>query len=293
MKIGFLLTALAFALALLCMAGVAAAEEDTSAVTDGTLIADEIAPYDGPVGPGNPLYGLKIAFEDLDESFTFNETERLNKEMNNARLRLSEVKRELLFNNTDSADRALDLYRQKINATQLHLSAMPSSNATGLLHAQEMIMKHQATLERLMLSRPDNAGLARAYDNSLALENKFEERTQVRFERIAEKNNRTILKAVRLEVAEQERTENAGETQTVKVRQTQQIQQAERTEKTDTPDQGKNVTERQSIKQGQTAGTERPAPSPTATRGNGGDSGPHNTGNSGNGNNGQGNGRNR
>jgi hypothetical protein len=193
---------------------------------DTTAVEDDIAPYDGPVGPGNPLYGLKIAFEDLDESFTFNETERLNKQMNNARLRLSEVKRELVLNNTDSAGRVLDLYWQKVNLTQMRLAVMSSSNATGILHAQEMVTKHQMVLEGLMLSHPNNTGLARAYNNSLRLERKFEEKTQVRFERVMEKNNRTIVKAVRLAVREQERTANAGENQIVRVQQTQKVQQS-------------------------------------------------------------------
>jgi len=45
-----------FALALLCIAGAAAAQEDTGAITDGVVIIDDVAPYDGPIGPGSPLY---------------------------------------------------------------------------------------------------------------------------------------------------------------------------------------------------------------------------------------------
>ncbi len=293
-------------LALIFMIGACAAEENTTVtatVTEtavagatpagNTGIDDDIAPYNGPFGLGNPLYGLKIAFEDLDESFTFNETERLNKQMNNARLRLSEVKREFILNNTGAADQALDLYWQKVNLTQMRLNVLSSSNETGLLHAQEMVTKHQAVLEGLMLSHPNNTGLARAYNNSLALERKFEEKTRVRFERVIEKDNRTIVQAVRLEVKEQERTENAGENQTERIRQTQQIQQAERTEKPETPGGGRMVTERQTAKPVQTTGTARITPSPAATPGNTGNARPQNTGNSDNDNNGQGNGRNR
>ena len=312
------------ALVLICMIGACAAEETNTAVVtttageivtaptigdistsvsetsvtnpdlvDGSGIDDEIAPYDGPVGPGNPLYGLKVAFEDLDESFTFNETERLNKQMNNARLRLSEVKRELVLNNTDSANRALDLYWQKTNITQMRLNTLSSSNATGLLHAQEMVTKHQIVLEGLMLSHPDNTGLVRAYSNSLALETKFEQKTQTRFERVMEKNNKTIIKAVRLEVREQERTTNTGQNQTVQVQQTQKIQQAEGTGKPDTTGDGKKVTVRQTPNPAQTVKTVKTMPEPTATQGNTGNAKPQNTGNSNNDNRGQVNGRNK
>lgn len=158
-----------FVLALLCMACAVAAQENTVTVTDGTVILDDIEPYDGPIGPGSPLYGLKIAFEDLDESFTANETERFNKQMNANQLRLSEVRRELQLNNTGTADRALDLYWQKTNMTRLRLQTYAASNATGLLHAQEMIMKHQMVLANLLETHPNNTGLMRAYNTASPL----------------------------------------------------------------------------------------------------------------------------
>ncbi len=228
-----------FVLALLCMACTVAAQEET--VTNGTVIVDDIEPYDGPIGPDSPLYGLKIAFEDLDESFTTNETERFNKQMNNNRLRLSEVRRELQLNNTDSANRALDLYWQKTNLTQLRLQTYAASNATGLLHAQGMIAKHQLVLANLLDTHPNNTGLMRAYNNSLALEQKFEEKTQTRFERVMQKNNATIVKAVRLEVRELERTGNDGQNQTIQVQQTRQVQQGKSNGKDDNKGQNRVI----------------------------------------------------
>jgi hypothetical protein len=53
-------------LGLLCISGIAAAQEDTS----GTVLIDDIQPYNGPIGANSPLYGLKLALEDMDESFT-------------------------------------------------------------------------------------------------------------------------------------------------------------------------------------------------------------------------------
>jgi hypothetical protein len=192
-------------LALLCTIGIAAAQADPGAGLQATAGEDDIAAYTGPIGAGNPLYGLKIAMEDLDETFTFNETLRVEKQLGHARLRIAEVRRELEINRTDTAQQALELYLQKVNLTGNSLAPY-RSNASGLLHAQEMITKHQAVLEGLLLSHPNNTGLMRSYNNSLALEQKFEQKTAVRLERIIEKNNRTILKAVRLEIQERDRT---------------------------------------------------------------------------------------
>ena len=205
-------------LALLCMVGIAAAQADTvtdtattsimetlaatSSDTQGVTLIDDIEPYDGPIGADSPLYGLKIALEDLDESFTTNQSERMNKQLIHARLRIAEVRRELGLNRTGSAQRALELYWQKINLTETTLT-LPGLNTTGLLHAQEQVTRHQLVLMNLVLSHPNNTGLMRAYNNSLALEQKFEQKTQMRFDRITEKNNRTIVKGVRLEINEQ------------------------------------------------------------------------------------------
>ena len=315
-------------LALISMAGICAAEDATTVTataTDTTVAAtvtatpvpsdipgdDGIAPYGGPAEPGSPLYGLRIAFEELDESFTFNETERLNKQLDHARLRLSEVKRELLLNNTENADEALDLYWQKINITRMRLDVMSSSNETGLLHAQEMITKHQMVLEDLMLSHPNNTGLARAYNNSLALENRFEQKTRMKFERTMEKNNETVLKAVRLEVKEQEHTANRGDSTALQIQQTQQEQQGPGSVKGDDKgnDKGQRPVVNQTAAQGgpaQPATGNGPAVQQTVkqinkpvTTDNAGSGNTGNSGNNGNGGStgsdsrGQGNGRNK
>jgi hypothetical protein len=181
-----------------------------------SAVPEDIPPYEGPVGPDNALYGLKIAMEDLDETFTFNESERVEKQLGHARLRIAEVRRELQLNRIGPADIALELYWQKLNQTQAALTPFVS-NATGLVHAQEMITKHQTVLANLLLSHPNNTGLIRAYNNSLELEQKFEEKTQIRYERAIGKNNRSIMKAVRLETAKETRAGN-GEGNSVEER---------------------------------------------------------------------------
>jgi hypothetical protein len=142
--------------------------------------------------------------EDIDESFTSNQSERVDKQIGHARLRIAEVRRSLELNQSDSARQALDHYWLKMNLTQATIAPF-RSNATGLLHAQEQIAKHQFILENLLLSHPNNTGLQRAYNNSLELEEKFSEKTAIKFNRTIERNNKTILKAIKLEQKEMER----------------------------------------------------------------------------------------
>lgn len=195
-------------IALLCSVGTVAALDDNSTGTQGgDDISDDIEPYNGPIGADSPLYGLKLAMEDLDETFTFNDTQRVEKRLDHGRLRIAEVRRELQLNRPDTAGRVLELYWQKLNLTEGSLTPF-TSNATGLLHAQEMITRHQEVLASLVSLFPNNTGLARAYNNSLLLEQKFEKKTEMRFTRFIAMNNKTVLKAVRLEIRERDRVDD-------------------------------------------------------------------------------------
>jgi hypothetical protein len=210
------------ALGLLCaIVGTAAADNTTS--TQGMQLVNDIQPYNGPIGANNSMYGLKIAFENLDDFFTFNQSERLAKEIDHADLRLAELKEALAANRTDAADRALDQYWQNLNQTERTLDRfnetppMPAFNGTGsipapidtgLMHVQDMIIKHQVVLENLLSSHSGNPGLTRAYNNSRELELKFEQKTQTRFERIQDADNRVWLRAEHLSSGAQNPTQN-------------------------------------------------------------------------------------
>jgi hypothetical protein len=196
---------------LLSVGTVAALEDNSTAVKGADNVSDDIEPYNGPIGADSPLYGLKLAMEDLDETFTFNDTQRVEKRLDHGRLRIAEVRRELQLNRADTAERALELYRLKLNLTEGSLTPF-ASNATGLLHAQEMITRHQEVLANLVRLYPNNTGLARAYNNSLSLEQKFENKTEMRFARFIEKDNKTVLKAVRLEIRRQNRVNDDNST---------------------------------------------------------------------------------
>jgi len=214
-------------IALLCSVGTVAALDDNSTGAQGADdVSDYIEPYNGPIGAESPLYGLKLAMEDLDETFTFNDTQRVEKRLDHGRLRIAEVRRELQLNRPDTAARALELYGQKLNLTEGSLTPF-ASNPTGLLHAQEMITRHQEVLASLVALYPNNTGLARAYNNSLLLEQKFGEKTEMRFARFIEKNNKTVLKAVRLEIRKQNRV-NDNNPATVKTMEQEREQDRER-----------------------------------------------------------------
>jgi hypothetical protein len=195
-RFGILFTTLV-TLALLGSVGIAAA---APAVSSGMQAGNTIAPSNGPITPGSSLYGLKIAFENLDESFTFNQSAKLEKQISHADLRLTELKQELADNRTDAAEIALDQYRQKMNQTENTLAPLPlddngdmsAANDSVISHAGEMIAKHQQVLEDLLQSHPDNQGLARAYNNSVELEQKFAEKTEIRSQHRQDSGNSTF-----------------------------------------------------------------------------------------------------
>jgi hypothetical protein len=191
---------------LFCGIGTAAGQDSSTNAGTVNFVTDDIMPFNGPIGADSPLYGLKVAIEDLDETFTFNDTQRVEKQVDHARLRIAEVRKELDFNRTVPAERALELYRQKLNMTEKSLTLF-GSNEPGLLHAQEMITLHQTVLENLWLSHPDTPGLFRAYNTSLSLGQRFEQKTAMKFTRFTGKDNKTILKAERLDLREQTRVD--------------------------------------------------------------------------------------
>ena len=119
-------------IALLCSVGSVTALVDSSTGAQGADgVSDTIDPYYGPIGADSPLYGLKIAMEDLDETFTFNNSQRVEKQTDHGRVRIAEVQRELQRNRPDIAETALERYKQKLNLTERSLKPFPT-NATGL-----------------------------------------------------------------------------------------------------------------------------------------------------------------
>lgn len=154
-------------------------------------ISDDIEPYAGSIDPGNVVYGLKIAFENLDEGFTFNGTRKLEKQELHARLRIAEAKAELRLNNFEDAERALEIYREKIRASEMLVAELEDED-TGLLQVQKNIVKHQFVLANLLASHPNVTGLERAFNNSIELEDRFELKTRKRLARIGSEDGQRI-----------------------------------------------------------------------------------------------------
>lgn len=180
-------------------------EVGTASTENGDELADDVAPYEGSIGPESSLYGLKIAFEGLDETFTFNESEKIGKKVAHARERLSETKAELNKKNAKAAEKALEEYRVKIEEAMGSVSGAATKDK-GLLNAQKMIEKHQYVLEKLLEANSNNTGLSRAYNNSLELEKKFEAKTKIKLERKLTKEGRKVLEEVEADDEEKQVT---------------------------------------------------------------------------------------
>jgi hypothetical protein len=145
----------------------------TSTATAGS--ADDEEDAEGLIGPGNALYGLQIAFENIGETFTFNASEKLGKQVAHARKRIAEARAALKRNDTEAANKALEHYTEKMEEANKSVSEFKGADS-GLANAQQMIAKHEMVLKKLLDSHPGNKGLERAYSNSQELKTKFEEK---------------------------------------------------------------------------------------------------------------------
>jgi len=161
-------------------------------------LVDDIGEYEGSVGPGSIFYRLKLSVEKLDIAITFNESEKLGKQVSYTRLRIAEAKAELKRKNNATANRALAKYREDSEEIANAVAKL-TDKEKGLLNAQKMIAKHQLVLRNLLNETPDNIGLQRAYDNSIELEKRFEEKTRIKLERRLTKQGRKVLEEVEIE----------------------------------------------------------------------------------------------
>lgn len=175
---GIILLVLAFTIG---MAGATATLTATATSTADAGAADDEESDEGLIGPGNALYGLQIAFENIGETFTFNASEKLGKQVAHARKRIAEARAALKRNDTEAADKALAEYKTKANSVNDSISKL-SDKDIGLINAQQNIAKHQQILEKLLVSHPNSTGLQRAYNNSMELKRKFELKVEQRLE---------------------------------------------------------------------------------------------------------------
>ncbi len=170
---GIVLLVLAFTI------GTGAAQSDNPASANTNHADNGVPSYDGLNDPDSFSYGLIIALANFDEAFTFNASEKLQKKIAHANMRLAEFEGQLNKSNAKAAERALEKFNEKEEEVESLISSSSDINS-GLLHAQEMTKKHQQVLYNLILLHPDNPGLARAYSNSLKLEQKFNKKISER-----------------------------------------------------------------------------------------------------------------
>lgn len=171
--------------------------------------ADDDKSGGGLIGPGNALYGLQIAFDNIDEIFTFNESEKLGKQVSHARKRIAEARAALNRNDTAAADKALAQYKAKMNDVNESMSKL-SDKDTGLINAQQEIAKHQEILEQLFASHPNNTGIQRAYNNSVELNRRFESKIEQRLDSNTTKGHQEIAKAEKTGISVKNETPEKG-----------------------------------------------------------------------------------
>ncbi|MCG2736534.1 MAG: DUF5667 domain-containing protein [Candidatus Methanoperedenaceae archaeon] len=161
-------------------------------------LVDDIVPDDSIIGPDSVFYGFTIALDNMDVTFTFNETEKIEKQIAKAEKRLAELKAALKNKNIKAADIAIEQYREENEKANESISKLKTKNG-GLIKAQAEIAKHEYVLEGLIKSHPNNTGLQRAYNHSKDLQDEFASKTKVKLERKTDKMGRKTLKHVKVE----------------------------------------------------------------------------------------------
>jgi len=199
---GIILLMLAFVISPVSAVTDSTTSTDTGAAVDAsgeeTQLVDDIEPEENIIGPDHVLYKLRMAFEDIDVAFTFNDSEKADKQVSQARHRLAEIKAAFKNNNEKAAESAIDQYQEETEQAEETISRQTGRD-TGLFRAQARIANHSYVLERLLESHPNNSGLLRAYNNSQDLIERFSLRTSIRFERMTDKMGRKVMRHVRIE----------------------------------------------------------------------------------------------
>lgn len=199
---GIILLMVAFVISPVNAVTDSATTKDTGATVDAssedTQLVDDIEPEENIIGPDHVLYKLRMAFEDIDVAFTFNDSEKVGKQVSQARHRLAEIKAALKNNNEKAAESAIDQYQEETERTEEIISRHAGKD-TGLVKAQARIANHSYVLERLLESHSNNSGLLRAYNNSEMLLSKFAQKTNIRFERSTDKMGRKVMRHVKIE----------------------------------------------------------------------------------------------
>ncbi len=147
---------------------------------------DDIPPFEGAVGPEHALYGLKIAFGNINETFTYNSSERLGLQVSRARHRIAEARAEIKNGNDKAAGVALGHYKKMMDNIGDNVNGS-DINSTDLVKANEKMSKHQNTLQYMVLQKnaqgKDVEGLTDALNNNLMLQDKFSNKLEKKLQK--------------------------------------------------------------------------------------------------------------
>jgi hypothetical protein len=105
--------------------------------------------YKGLIGADSPLYGLKIFAQNLDLAFTFDNTNKLEKQMNYANERVSEMAAAEDENNTAALEAAGDQYASLMDALN-ETSQADDINESVYANLQPMLIHHNECFYALM-----------------------------------------------------------------------------------------------------------------------------------------------
>jgi len=100
--------------------------------------------YNGLVGADSPLYGLKVGFQKLNLALTFDNTEKLKKQMNLADERIAEAQDAAESDNIGAYNAALDQYDDMLY--RMNVTSEGDVNQTVYADLAPMLYHHQEVL---------------------------------------------------------------------------------------------------------------------------------------------------
>jgi len=110
---------------------------------------EDVQPYPRLFCPDSPLYGLKIALENIDEGVSRSADAKLDKQVAHAEERIAEAKAMIEKGKPEAAEKAMDGYTAKAAAIDA-TATKPNVTEKGLQHAQQMLSKHETVLQGLI-----------------------------------------------------------------------------------------------------------------------------------------------
>jgi hypothetical protein len=109
----------------------------------------DVKPYQGWIGADSPLYKVKVGWQKLDVALTFDNTEKMKKQMSYAEERLSEAQAMAIENNTEALETALDEYVNELDELNETTQA-PDINETEYANLSPLLYHHQQCFYGLM-----------------------------------------------------------------------------------------------------------------------------------------------